>query len=125
MKQNFSIFIIILSLILAGIMQGVLAEESNLTNSTNISVNNLTNGTKDIEYPLNGDELAEGIEYDISAKDYAVAGKISSGFSGSSIEGSESNQSPSVVMSFSDKSSVSGFIHNFMKSFQYESGVDL
>ena len=115
MKQNFSIFIIILSLILAGIMQGVLAEESN----------NLTNGTKDIEYPLNGDELAEGIEYDISAKDYAVAGKISSGFSGSSIEGSESNQSPSVVMSFSDKSSVSGFIHNFMKSFQYESGVDL
>jgi len=112
----------------------VLADENNNTNQTNTTP---VNATPVNETPVNitsadgetgnpGDVSAsiDGAGYDISGL-YADAGRLSTGFSGSSIEASGNNQSPSVVMSFSDRSSVSGFIKNFMKSFHYESGTEL
>ncbi|WP_214034493.1 hypothetical protein [Methanospirillum sp.] len=117
----------------------VLADENNSTNQTDTTPVNATpvNTTPvnitfadgeeaDGETGNPGDVSAsrDGAGYDISGL-YADAGRLSAGFSGSSIEASGKNQSPSVVMSFSDRSSVSGFIKNFMKSFHYESGTDL
>lgn len=112
----------------------VLADESKSTNQTNTTP---VNATPVNETPVNitsadgetgnpGDVSAsiDGAGYDISGL-YADAGRLSTDFSGSSIEASGNNQSPSVVMSFSDRSSVSGFIKNFMKSFHYESGTEL
>ena len=103
----------------------VLADDGNVTNQTNLTTENETTMAEGIEYPEDGLKAAEGLDYGISAQGYADVGRISTGFSGSSIEARGDNQSPSVVMSFSDKSSVSGFIKNFMKSFHYESGTDL
>lgn len=103
----------------------VLADDGNVTNQTNLTAGNETPMAEGIEYPEDGLKAAEGLDYGISAQGYADVGRISTGFSGSSIEARGNNQSPSVVMSFSDKSSVSGFIKNFMKSFHYESGTDL
>jgi len=103
----------------------VLADDGNVTNQTNLTAGNETPMAEGIEYPEDGLKAAEGLNYGISAQGYADVGRISTGFSGSSIEARGNNQSPSVVMSFSDKSSVSGFIKNFMKSFHYESGTDL
>lgn len=103
----------------------VLADDGNVTNQTNLTAGNETPMAEGIEYPEDGLKAAEGLDYGISAQGYADVGRISTGFSGSPIEARGNNQSPSVVMSFSDKSSVSGFIKNFMKSFHYESGTDL
>lgn len=103
----------------------VLADDGNVTNQTNLTTENEKTMADGIEYPEDGLKAAEGLDYGISAQGYADVGRISTGFSGSSIEARGDNQSPSVVMSFSDKSSVSGFIKNFMKSFHYESGTDL
>jgi len=112
----------------------VLADESKSTNQTNTTpvnatpVNetpaNITSADGETGNPGDVSASRDGAGYDISGL-YADAGRLSAGFSGSSIEASGKNQSPSVVMSFSDRSSVSGFIKNFMKSFHYESGTDL
>lgn len=103
----------------------VLADENNSFNQTNQTLVNNTSLEKGIEYPDDGLMATDGLDYGMSAQGYADAGRISTGFSGSSVEARGNNQSPSVVMSFSDKSSVNGFIKNFMKSFHYESGTDL
>ncbi len=103
----------------------VLADENSTVNLTNQTLVNSTSQEEGIEYPDDGLMATEGLDYGMSAQGYADAGRISTGFSGSSVEARGNNQSPSVVMSFSDKSSVSGFIKNFMKSFHYESGTDL
>lgn len=103
----------------------VLADENSTVNLTNQTQVNSTSLEEGIEYPDDGLMATEGLDYGMSAQGYADAGRISTGFSGSSVEARGNNQSPSVVMSFSDKSSVSGFIKNFMKSFHYESGTDL
>ncbi|MCA1917303.1 hypothetical protein [Methanospirillum hungatei] len=103
----------------------VLADDGNSSNQTNLTSGNETPMIEGIEYPEDGFRAAEGLDYGISAQGYADVGRVSTGFSGSSLEARGTNQSPSVVMSFSDKSSVSGFIKNFMKSFHYESGTDL
>ncbi|HPP76724.1 MAG TPA: hypothetical protein PLA23_00690 [Methanospirillum sp.] len=103
----------------------VLADDNSTVNLTNQTMDNSTALKNGIEYPDEGLMATEGLDYGISAQGYADAGRISTGFSGSSIEARGNNQSPSGVMSFSDKSSVSGFIKNFMKSFHYESGTDL
>ena len=112
----------------------VLADESKSTNQTNTTpfnatpVNetpaNITSADGETGNPGDVSASIDGAGYDISGL-YADAGRLSAGFSGSSIEASGKNQSPSVVMSFSDRSSVSGFIKNFMKSFHYESGTEL
>jgi hypothetical protein len=112
----------------------VLADESKSTNQTNTTpvnatpVNetpaNITSADGETGNPGDVSASIDGAGYDISGL-YADAGRLSTDFSGSSIEASGNNQSPSVVMSFSDRSSVSGFIKNFMKSFHYESGTDL
>ena len=112
----------------------VLADESKSTNQTNTTpvnatpVNetpaNITSADGETGNPGDVSASIDGAGYDISGL-YADAGRLSTDFSGSSIEASGKNQSPSVVMSFSDRSSVSGFIKNFMKSFHYESGTDL
>jgi hypothetical protein len=112
----------------------VLADESKSTNQTNTTpvnatpVNetpaNITSADGETGNPGDVSASIDGAGYDISGL-YADAGRLSTGFSGSSIEASGNNQSPSVVMSFSDRSSVSGFIKNFMKSFHYESGTEL
>ncbi|HQB99019.1 MAG TPA: hypothetical protein PKX11_00525 [Methanospirillum sp.] len=112
----------------------VLADESKSTNQTNTTPVNATpvNETPAIITSADGETgnpgdvsaSIDGAGYDISGL-YADAGRLSTDFSGSSIEASGNNQSPSVVMSFSDRSSVSGFIKNFMKSFHYESGTEL
>ncbi|QXO95026.1 hypothetical protein KSK55_00995 [Methanospirillum purgamenti] len=103
----------------------IYADEGNVTNITNYSANNETLLTSGIKYPSDGLEATEGLDLGVSVQGYADAGRISTGFSGSSIEARGDNQTPSVVMTFSDKSSVSGLIKNFMKSFHYESGIDL
>ncbi|HPY61049.1 MAG TPA: hypothetical protein PLG55_10050 [Methanospirillum sp.] len=112
----------------------VLADESKSTNQTNTTpvnatpVNetpaNITSADGETGNPGDVSASIDGAGYDISGL-YADAGRLSTDFSGSSIEASGNNQSPSVVMSFSDRSSVSGFIKNFMKSFHYESGTEL
>ena len=112
----------------------VLADESKSTNQTNTTpvnatpVNetpaNITSADGETGNPGDVSASIDGAGYDISGL-YADAGMLSTDFSGSSIEASGNNQSPSVVMSFSDRSSVSGFIKNFMKSFHYESGTEL
>lgn len=112
----------------------VLADESKSTNQTNTTpvnatpVNetpaNITSADGETGNPGDVSASRDGAGYDISGL-YADAGRLSTDFSGSSIEASGNNQSPSVVMSFSDRSSVSGFIKNFMKSFHYESGTEL
>ncbi len=116
--------ILCLSMILL-ISYPVLADDNSTVNLTNQTMDNSTALENGIEYPDEGLMATEGLDYGISAQGYADAGRISTGFSGSSIEARGNNQSPSGVMSFSDKSSVSGFIKNFMKSFHYESGTDL
>lgn len=77
-----------------------------------------------MEY-LSGESLPIALPnvYPVQIGKYATVGRIGSSFSGSSISASGDNQSPSVEMSFSDKSSVSGYISNFMKSFNYISGI--
>ena len=112
----------------------VLADESKSTNQTNTTpvnatpVNetpaNITSADGETGNPGDVSASIDGAGYDISGL-YADAGRLSTDLSGSSIEASGNNQSPSVVMSFSDRSSVSGFIKNFMKSFHYESGTEL
>lgn len=121
-KSRFLLLFISMILLLSG---PVLADDGNVTNQTNLTSGNETPMVEGIEYPEDGLKAAEGLDYGISAQGYADVGRISTGFSGSSLEARGNNQSPSVVMSFSDKSSVSGFIKNFMKSFHYESGTDL
>ena len=112
----------------------VLADESKSTNQTNTTP---VNATPVNETPANttsadgetgnpGDVSAsiDGAGYDISGLS-ADAGRLSTDFSGSSIEASGNNQSPSVVMSFSDRSSARGFLKNFLNYIHYESGTEL
>lgn len=103
----------------------VQADDENTTVLLNISENNQTSNDGGIEYPEEGLQAADGLDYGISVQGYADVGRVSTGFSGSSIEARGGNQTPSAVMTFSDKSSVSGFIKNFMKSFHWESGIDM
>ena len=124
LEKKFRFLILFISMIFL-LSVPVLADDGNVTNQTNLTAGNETPMGEGIEYPEDGLKAAEGLDYGISAQGYADVGRISTGFSGSSIEARGNNQSPSVVMSFSDKSSVSGFIKNFMKSFHYESGTDL
>jgi len=118
-------FLILCICMICMISVPVLADEGNSSNQTNLTSWNETPMIEGLEYPEDGLKTAEGLDYGISAQGYADVGRVSTGFSGSSLEARGNNQSPSVVMSFSDKSSVSGFIKNFMKSFHYESGTDL
>ena len=123
--KNKSRFLIIFITIILLVSVPVCADDGNITNLTNLTSGNETPMAEGIEYPEEGLKAVDGLDYGISAQGYADVGRISTGFSGSSLEARGNNQSPSVVMSFSDKSSVSGFIKNFMKSFHYESGTDL
>jgi hypothetical protein len=123
LHKLYYISFVISTLILIG--TPIYADEGNVTNITNYSANNETLLTSGIKYPSDGLEATEGLDLGVSVQGYADAGRISTGFSGSSIEARGDNQTPSVVMTFSDKSSVSGLIKNFMKSFHYESGIDL
>lgn len=87
---------------------------------------NLTQGIilNNMEYPKLNSSLLElpTLSLDMDGK-YATGGRLGSQFSGSSIISSGSNQLPAVIMTFSDKSSVSGNITNFIKSFNYQSGI--
>ena len=124
-SNNISLVISFMLAALLLISFPVFADEEVTSNLTNETVGNQTTEVSGIEYPEEGALAAEGLDYGVSVQGYADAGRISTGFSGSSIEARGDNQSPSAVMTFSDKSSVSGLIKNFMKSFHYESGIDL
>jgi hypothetical protein len=87
---------------------------------------NQTEGTilNNMEYPQMNSSSIELplLSQDMKGKS-ASGGRLGSQFSGSSIIASGSDQSPAVIITFSDKSSVSGNITNFVKSFNYESGI--
>lgn len=123
-RNDIPVILTTLLILLTGILISVADDEGlNLTeNQTQNATQNLT----DMEY-VDGDaslSMSLGVS-PLGSESYATAGRISTGISGSSITGSGDGQIPASVVHFSDKSSVSGFIKNFMKSFQYESGVDL
>lgn len=102
------------------------ADDESLNLTENQTQRNATQNLTDMEYVDDDAFLAMSLGVSpLGSEDYATAGRISTGISGSSITGSGDGQTPASVVHFSDKSSVSGFIKNFIKSFQYESGVDL
>lgn len=102
-----------------------LGDTPDLNGSKNLSSDNVTSLQGDIEYPLNGTLAAEGLDYKKDGGLYADGGGISTSISGSSVDARGTGQNPSAEVTFSDKSAVSGLIKNFMKSFHWESGVDL
>lgn len=118
------VMVIFLSAILVFSLS-VQADDENTTALSNISESNQTFSGDGIEYPEEGLQAADEMGYGISVQGYADVGRVSTGFSGSSLEAGGDSQNPSAVMTFSDKSSVSGFIKNFMKSFHWESGIDI
>jgi hypothetical protein len=87
--------------------------------SLSVAADNNTTINKTNRSTLNQKSLLNGITYPHDAA------TISTDFSGSSLQTPPDNQSPAEVMSFVDRSLVSGFITNFVKSFHYESGTDL
>jgi len=118
----------ILTIIIIGCLFFVshaIAENANETDIANLTSDNITALNSTIEYPSDKEGILEGINYGLSGEGYADVGGIRTGFSGSSLEAEGDNHSPSVAMSFSDKSAVSGFIKSFMKSFHYESSIDI
>ncbi|MDD3573981.1 hypothetical protein [Methanospirillum sp.] len=123
-KQISKILFVLLSILLLTSLT-VNANENNTTNQTNSTPVNITTLTGDIEYQVEGTPGTKGDGSKVPVRGYADAGQLTTGFSGYSIEAGSENQTPSVVMSFSDKSSVSGFIKSYLKSFHYESGTDL
>ena len=116
--KKIQILITTLLILLTSILIAVADDESlNLTgNQTEMNTTqNLTN----MEYVDDDAYLAMSFGVSpLGSEDYATAGRISTGISGSSITGSGDGQTPASVVHFSDKSSVSGFIKNFMKSFR-------
>jgi hypothetical protein len=56
---------------------------------------------------------------------FTDSGKFGTDFSISSVSSSGDDQSPAATLTFSDKSSVSGNITKFLKSFTYVSGISV
>lgn len=107
------------------ILEGVSADDVNKTENVNLSAENLTKNDTGFKYTDEEGNTTDSFGYGNSTQGFSGSGSINSGFSGSTTEGNANNINPSAVMSFSDKNSVSGYIKNFMKSFHYESGVDV
>ena len=124
-RKKFSIILTTLLILITSILFTVADDEiPNLTG--NLTEMNTTQNLTDMEFVDDDAYLAMSLGVSpLGSESYATAGRVSTGFSGSSITGSGDSQTPASVVHFSDKSSVSGFIKNFMKSFHYESGVNL
>lgn len=105
---------------------GTVSDSQNLSVSDNVTLVNGSGMLQGIEYPVTGNESPDTVSSSLDfSGNYANAGQLSTEFSGASTEATGNSQIPAAEISFSDKSSVSGFIKQFVKSFRYESGIDL